>query len=138
MPLTSSEYITGITILDEQHAQLFHLADQAKALLKDENMLYKHDDLQKILKGLHDYTLSHFVTEESYMENASYAEIDAHKQFHQCFIQKMNELDTAAASLSLGNQDCVLLELVDYLTDWLRQHILNTDQQMVREIEAAK
>lgn len=138
MPLTNSEYITGITVLDEQHAQLFHLAAQAKALLKDENMLYKCDDLQKILKGLRDYTLSHFVTEEAYMENASYTGIHSHRQLHQCFIQKMNELDTAADSISLGNQDTILLELVDYLTDWLLQHISNTDKQMVREIEAAK
>lgn len=134
----SSEYITGITVLDEQHTQLFQLAEQAKALLKDENMLYKCDDLQKILKGLRDYTLSHFVTEEAYMADASYAKLDSHRQLHQQFIQKLNELDEAVASISLGNQDTILFELADYLTKWLLQHILNTDKQMINEIEAAK
>ena len=134
----SDEYITGITVLDEQHAQLFQLSEQARTLLKDENMLYKYEDLQKILKGLRDYTLSHFVTEESYMADASYSKLDSHRQLHQRFIEKLDEVDAAVAAISLGNQDTILFELGSYLSDWLLQHILITDKQMIDEIEAAR
>lgn len=134
----SSEYITGITILDEQHEQLFQLTQQAKALLKNENMLYKYDELQKILKGLRDYTLSHFVTEEDYMEKAGYAKLDAHRQLHLRFIDKLNQFEEEVTRISLGTQDTILAELWDYLADWLMQHISNIDIEMISEIEAAR
>ena len=52
MDTISSEYLTGIAVLDEQHKQLFRLTDQAQTLLKDQNMLYKFDELEDILKGI--------------------------------------------------------------------------------------
>lgn len=135
---TDTDYITGVSILDQQHEQLFQLIQQARTLLKDENMLYKYDDLQKILKGLRQYTLSHFVTEETYMSDAAYSQLEAHRQLHQSFIEKLNQLDAAVSTISLGTQDHILLELGDYLTDWMFQHILEIDKKMIQEIEAAK
>ena len=97
MQPTRSDYITGVVVLDDQHEQLFQLVHQAKTLFKDENMLYKFDELQKILKGLRAYTLSHFSTEEAYMEEASYSQLEAHRQLHQSFIEKLNQVDEAVA-----------------------------------------
>lgn len=134
----SSEYKTGIPLLDEQHGQLFRLTDQAQTLLKDENMLYKFDNLRDILKGIRAYTLSHFADEEAFMIKASYARLSEHQALHQKFLDNLTRIDEEAASISLGTQDSILIELLDYLTEWLQQHILLIDKEMVKEIEAAK
>ena len=41
-------YLTGVKTIDDQHRQIFKLADDAYQLLKDENKLFKDDDLLKI------------------------------------------------------------------------------------------
>lgn len=133
----SAQYITGVTLLDEQHEQLYSLTDQARNLLKDENMLYKFDELKKILSGLRTYTLSHFATEEDFMKQASYKQLEDHLKLHRSFIERLNQADEEVSRISLGNQDSILIELLDYLNEWLLQHIQNVDVEMVKEIEAA-
>lgn len=135
MHSTYSEYMIGVAFLDEQHTQLLNLTEQAKSLLKNENMLYKFDDLQTILKGLHEYTLSHFAAEEAYMQNANYAKLEEHKALHQEFIQKLSRIHENILRISLGTQDTILSELLDYLETWLQQHILLVDKEMVQQVE---
>ena len=135
MHSTYSEYMIGVTFLDEQHTQLLHLTEQAKSLLKNENMLYKFDDLQTILKGLHEYTLSHFAAEEAYMQNANYTKLQEHKALHQEFIQKLSHIQEDILRISLGTQDTILSELLDYLEAWLQQHILLVDKEMVQQVK---
>lgn len=133
----SAQYITGVTLLDEQHEQLYSLTDQARNLLKDENMLYKFDELKEILDGLRTYTLSHFATEEDFMKQASYKQLEDHLKLHRSFIERLNQADEEVSRISLGNQDSILIELLDYLNEWLLQHIQNVDVEMVKAIEAA-
>ena len=138
MSTMGPEYITGIAVLDEQHKQRFLLTSQAQTLLKDQNMLYKFDELKEILEGIRAYTLSHFVDEEAYMSNAGYSGLDEHLELHQKFLENLTHIDEEASRVSLGTQDSILRELLNYLTKWLHQHILHADKEMVREIEAAK
>ena len=133
----SDEYITGVPLLDEQHGQLYSLTDQARKLLKDENMLYKFDELKEILQGLRSYTLSHFTDEENFMAKASYEQLEEHQRLHQSFIDRLDQADEEVSRISLGTQDSILLELLDYLNEWLLQHIQNVDIEMVKKIKAA-
>ncbi|MBO5094632.1 MAG: hemerythrin family protein [Lachnospiraceae bacterium] len=133
----SDQYITGVPLLDEQHGQLYSLTDQARNLLKDENMLYKFDELKEILNGLRTYTLSHFSAEEDFMKKASYNQLEEHLKLHRSFIERLNQADEEVSRISLGNQDSILIELLDYLNEWLLQHIQNVDVEMVKAIEAA-
>lgn len=134
----STEYLTGVAVLDEQHSHLFRLTDQAQTLLKDQNMLYKFDDLEQILKEIRSYTLSHFDEEEKYMTSSSYTRFEEHRKLHEKFIENLTQIDQEAANISLGTQDSILSELLKYLTEWLQQHILIIDKQMINEIEADK
>ena len=138
MDTISSEYLTGIAVLDEQHKQLFRLTDQAQTLLKDQNMLYKFDELKDILKGIREYTLSHFAEEETYMKSAAYPKLEEHLALHRQFMEDLTHIDEEAARVSLGTQDSILAELMNYLTEWLQRHIMLIDKAMVEEIEAAK
>ncbi len=132
------EYLTGVTVLDEQHSQLFRLTDQAQTLLKDQNMLYKFDDLEKILSEIRSYTLSHFDEEEKFMTDSSYTKFEEHRKLHQKFMDDLTRIDEEAAHISLGTQDSILSELLECLTQWLQQHILVIDKQMISEVGAAR
>ncbi len=137
MSTMGAEYNTGNAVFDRQHEQLFLLTNQAQTLLKDQNMLYKFDDLKKILEGIRSYTLSHFVDEEAFMKNAGYVKLEEHLALHQKFLDDLTRIDEEASRVSLGTQDSILKELLDYLTEWLHRHILLIDKEMVKEIEAA-
>lgn len=124
------EYFIGISLLDEQHQTLFGLIDDAQSLLKDENILYKYDDLVKILTGLKEYTIKHFQDETAFMESINYPRLSLHLEAHDGFRSKLNNFEIDAESISLGTQDKMLLELLDYLMQWLQVHILDCDRKI--------
>ena len=125
-----SQYLTGMEMIDEQHRRIFKLADEAYQLLKDENMLFKDDELSNIVKGLKDYTEYHFAEEEAYMASIQYSELDSQKDQHKRFIEKLNILSQESEQISLGNQDELILKILEYLTDWLQEHIEKSDMQI--------
>jgi hemerythrin len=56
-----NEYSLGHTLIDQQHKQLFVLANSVYNIsISDKN----RNDLEKILHELKDYTIYHFQTEE--------------------------------------------------------------------------
>ena len=71
------------------------------------------------------------------MKNAAYDKLDEHLALHQKFLDNLTRIDEEASRVSLGTQDSILRELLDYLTEWLQRHILMIDKEMVKEIEAA-
>lgn len=124
------DYLIGIELMDEQHQVLFELMEKAQTLLKDENILYKYDDLIKILNGLKDYTMKHFSEEIELMESINYPRLELHKLAHNSFVEKLNNFEIDADKISLGTQDQMILELMDYLLDWLKVHILDCDRKV--------
>ncbi len=140
MSTMGPEYNIYNAVLDEQHQQLFLLTSQAQTLLKDQNMLYKFDELTK-LPGRDPllYHASHFVDEESFMRNAVYVKLDEHLALHQKFLDDLTRIDEEALPRFSGySVDSILKELLDYLTEWLHRHILLIDKEMVKEINAAE
>lgn len=124
------EYYIGIPFIDDQHQTLFGLIDDAQTLLKDENILYKYDDLIKILTGLKDYTIRHFEEETAFMESINYPRLSLHLAAHDGFRSKLAGFEIDAESISLGTQDEMLLHLLDYLMQWLQVHILDCDRKI--------
>ncbi|WML33135.1 hemerythrin domain-containing protein [Clostridium sp. OS1-26] len=66
------EYETGITIIDEQHKELFKIGNESYDLLKNDLILDKYDKVVVILNKLLDYCEYHFSTEEEYLLNIGY------------------------------------------------------------------
>lgn len=123
------EYLLGIPVIDEQHTKLFELTEQAYQLLKNDNMLYKCADIRKILGGIKEYSGKHFLVEEDYMRKSGYGGLAEHIELHKAFTIKVDEFDEHVSALSLGTQDDLLLELLDYLVVWLEKHIREEDKK---------
>ncbi|NLL79186.1 MAG: hemerythrin family protein [Clostridiales bacterium] len=129
------EYFLGIEKIDTQHARLLELMDEAHSLLKDENKLYKCADIRKILAGIKEYVNFHFTDEEQYMQEIGYTGLEEHKKLHQAFAIKVDEFDVHVSNLSLGTQDGMILELLDYLKAWIQEHICEEDRKYVSQTD---
>ncbi len=119
------EYYIGIDMIDQEHKQLFDYASEAYELLQEEFTPDKYDKIDAILEKLRDYTVKHFSDEEAYMESIQYKKIFTQKIQHQEFIDQ-HEKDEE-------NQDEQIMDILNYLTDWLINHILHVDGQIPKE-----
>lgn len=120
------EYYTGIELIDEEHKQLFAYADEAYELLHEEFTPDKYDNISHILEELREYTKKHFADEEAYMESIQYKRLFTQKIQHQEFINKLEELNLEHMG-DEENQQEQIEEILDFLTDWLVNHILYVD-----------
>lgn len=119
------EYKIGVELIDNQHKKLFELADKAYMLLKDEFTIDKYDKIVEILQELKDYTVFHFKSEEEYMASINYKRMFTQKVEHDAFIKKLEAIDLKNVD---ENQDESLMEVLNFLNDWLTEHILKNDK----------
>lgn len=119
------EYKIGLDHIDKQHEKLFELADKAYMLLKDEFAVDKYDKIVEIINELKEYTIFHFKSEEEYMESINYKGLFSQKLQHEKFINVLQELDFNHID---ENQDESLIKMLDFLNDWLSDHILISDK----------
>jgi hemerythrin len=122
------EYKIGVEHIDEQHKKLFELADKAYMLLKDELALDKYDKIVQLLDELKEYTIFHFRSEEEYMESIGYKRLFTQKIQHDNFIKELENVDYSSID---AKQDESLVKILNFLNDWLVEHILKTDKLIV-------
>lgn len=123
----SSEYVIGIDKIDEQHKRLFEIANQAYDLLKDEFSIDKYDKIVVIIKELQDYTKYHFKFEEDYMASIGYRKFFSQKVAHDDFIKKIYSVDLKKID---SNQDKAIINLLDFVVEWIGAHIKEEDSQI--------
>lgn len=121
------EYVTGIAQVDDEHKRLFEIADETYRLSKEEFLVDKYDQVRQILEELKDYALLHFEHEEAYMESINYKQMFIQKVQHDQFREKINDLDLDHLD---ENSDEMIEEILEFLTGWLVNHILEHDKQI--------
>ena len=89
----------------------------------------KYDNIVDILQKLRDYTKRHFADEEAYMESIGYKRIFSQKVQHQEFIQRLEAWNLEEID-SFENQDAVIEDMLEFLTDWLVHHIMEQDTKI--------
>ena len=119
------EYKIGVELIDEQHKKLFELADKAYMLLKDAFSLDKYDKIVEIVEELKEYTIFHFKSEEEYMESINYKRLFTQKIEHEKFIKALDGIDLRHLD---QNQDDSLVKMLNFLNEWLTEHILGNDK----------
>jgi len=123
------EYRLGVSQIDDQHEKLFNLGESAYKLLKDEFSTDKYDKIVSIIKELEEYTIFHFRDEEAYMESIKYRKLLSQKVEHADFIKKVSEIDLRKVD---EKQDEYIMEILDFLADWLVNHIIKQDLLIVK------
>ena len=121
------EYKIGVDEIDQQHKKLFKIANEAYELLKNEFCIDKYDRIIEVLEELKDYAKFHFSFEEDYMLSIKDKGYFSQKAAHDNFIEKVNSFDLNAID---ENQDQYILEILDFIVDWISQHILGSDKKI--------
>ncbi len=124
------EYRTGIESIDVEHQKLFEIANRAYETLMDDFIPDKYDYIVDILNELKDYAAFHFRHEEEYMISIRYKRLISQKASHDEFIEKISSYDLSKID---ENQKSVIVELLDYLNEWLIHHIIGSDKLIGQE-----
>lgn len=119
------EYYTGIKFIDEEHMKLFEIANTVYELLMNEFIPDKYDYIMEVVDELKDYAKYHFEHEEAYMNSIKYRRFLSQKVSHDDFIEKIHQYDSEIVD---ENQKESLLELLEFLTSWLIEHIYKEDK----------
>jgi hemerythrin len=79
--------------------------------------------VNEIFTHLKDYTEKHFSTEEKMLIKFAYKDFEQHKKEHAKFITKLNDLykDFEKGKVTIS------IEILNFLKDWLLNHILISD-----------
>lgn len=117
------DYKVGVKVVDQQHRRLVSLVDELYEAMKSGK---GSDGAKKVLRGLVDYTKSHFRTEEEFMKSHSYPGMLAHKREHEDLARQAEDLLSQVEQGKLT----VPIETGKFLKDWLTVHIMGTDKKL--------
>ena len=120
----SNSLSVNIDSIDKQHQRLIDMINQ----LNDAMRQGKGKEVAgKIVEGLISYTRTHFAFEEKYFAQYGYPETEKHIKEHKEFARKATEFqsDFGKGKLTLS------IQVINFLSDWLRTHIQGTDQKYV-------
>lgn len=117
----SDDFSVGVAEIDNQHQQLIAIIND---LIDAKNQNKDIDVVSAMLSRMANYLDYHFGTEEKYMIRFHYPGLDSHRNEHRTFIRKVFEFrkQYSRDSQSLSR------DLLTFLMDWLRNHILETDK----------
>lgn len=118
------KYYIGLNTIDNQHKRLVELINETYRNFGSNKNKQK---LKKVIIDLLDYTIYHFGEEEKYFKEFGYQEYGPHKAKHEEFISKMKKFKQDIES----GDSTVSFEIIEYLKDWLINHILKNDVQYV-------
>lgn len=125
------KYSCGIKRIDDEHKRLFEIGQSIYDLVKDENkFMYTNEMLDEILDNidnLRDYTIYHFEDEERLMQLYDYPGYKAQKLVHDKFIDTIENLDLESIE---ENPKEEVLKLLDFVYNWISQHILGMDLKL--------
>ena len=121
----TSKYVIGVEHIDAEHRRLFEIVKEANEVLHNDFIHDKYDQIINILENLVEYTKVHFADEEAYMESINYDGLEAQKKAHAMFIEKVENINLEEVD---ENQDEYLGGLLNFLLDWLVNHILKMDK----------
>lgn len=99
---------------DTQHQVLFELIDRIKETPFDPDVLVR----------LKLYAEHHFVLEETYMKQLDFPHAEAHIRAHDRFREELEAMMETDPSM----HESLQVSLSDFLSEWLRLHVLGIDK----------
>lgn len=115
------DYSVGIAEIDRQHMELIGMiTDLHDAMMQGRGGTV----LETILERLVDYTKVHFKTEEDYFKKYAYPQAAEHIAEHEKLVADVERFNRDY----LGHKAILSVDLLDFLSDWLTDHIIGSDK----------
>lgn len=118
------KYSVGVVELDNQHKQLINMINELYFAMSNDRGQQVVDDIIKDMLG---YAKMHFNVEEAYMRQVEYLGSLQHFREHERFVEKAQEM----AKRCENGEFVLSFEVIQFLSDWLQGHILETDMKYV-------
>jgi len=118
----NEKYSVGVKEIDNQHKKFIEIMNSLYAAVYAGE---DKDKLAEILLNLTNYKDNHFELEEKYFDLFHYEYAVEHKAEHQKLREKVAAFYT---QFKEGKTD-VTAELMDFLENWLVDHLANQDQK---------
>ncbi len=125
------DYNIDVEPIDDQHRELVNVVTRLQESLSSSAA---NTEIGEALKFLVQYTQQHFKDEERLMTTIEFAELDSHKKMHAKLIDDVKNI---LLDLKKG-KSIHPYELIDFLTEWLINHIRNEDKKIGRALEKFK
>ena len=125
IPVFTDKFKTGISMVDEEHKMLFDIIGKIHKAIDVKLVHDKFDLILDILDELKEYTRIHFADEENYMREIGYEGLAQQEILHQKFIETLNDVNLDDVD---DNQEEYLYEVLNFLQNWLINHILKVDK----------
>jgi len=121
-----------ITWNNSMSVNIISIDYQHKKLIEEINDFYNNlfrkrskEAISDIVYQLKKYSIYHFQTEEALMKKYGFNGFKEHRQEHQEFISKIDEIEK---KLEVGKM-VLTIEIANFLKDWLTNHVFNTDKK---------
>jgi len=124
----SDDLSYGVQAMDDDHKVMISLVNHMYSLASDD----KEDfDATPLLAKLAEYAILHFRREEIIMETCDYPEMESHlEHHHKLEMQVFELLKNKNRTFNAKETD----ELIQFLSDWLYDHISTVDQLMTPHV----
>lgn len=123
------KYKVGVSLIDEQHEELFkRLSNFIKIVQSENDWEDKLDEVKETMAFMGEYVVFHFNDEENYMEEINYPEIEIHKEIHRKFKGMIN--DYVEIFEQGGFTEEKMQEFSAKLMTWLIMHVGKMDQKV--------
>ena len=116
--------------LDDEHKNLFKIAEEAFAIVEPE---LKHEKIKNILNKLYEYMKTHFSHEEEYMQEINYPQFEIHKDIHNNIVNTINDFIKELPTLSADSFEKELARLIDTT---IINHIIQEDKKIIIWVKA--
>ena len=118
----TDELSVGVAEMDQQHQKLILMINR---LILEQKVLTAPETIAQLITEMTDYASEHFRAEEFLLSEYGYDDIDIQVVQHEKFIaDTQNFIDAADVGTNILSK-----ALLDYLEQWLVQHILEEDMK---------
>ena len=116
----TNELSIGNEHIDNEHEKLLVIINDLVNLVESNGNRAK---FAEILSKMTDYVFVHLKKEENYMKKIGYPKLKEHIQYHRDYTYKVAMYNNDL----LGNNPPDVKEIIEYLEEWWKNHIVNFD-----------
>jgi hemerythrin len=120
-------------MIDEQHRKFFIFAKKLREMDVSNDQICDVEHVMELVKALYNHAYNHFKSEEQYAVINRYdnSSLIRHKIEHSKFLSNFLTIDVNQIK---ENPTKSAMQLAQYTTDWITNHILEEDLNMVSKV----
>ncbi len=119
-------YSVNVKEIDDQHKQFIALMNHVYDVYES---METEKQMEDMFHRLNEHAQFHFATEELYFEKFHYEGAQEHVKIHHAIIDKIADFKRRYEEEGYAH---VMIELIDFLEEWLTHHIVKYDKQYTR------